>query len=146
MSAQRFGLPGRNVELARSLDESFGINDDTIRLTGFETTALTPNRLEFTLIWESSQTPARDYTVFAQLLDPNRNLVASFDRPPLDGAYPTSTWLPNQAIIDERYLPLQGISPGNYTLITGLYEPVSGYRLTTNSGANFVELSTITIE
>ena len=146
VSPQRPGPLGPEGELAQSLDVLFSNDTDTIRLTGFETIALRSDRLEFALAWESAETPAHNYTIFAQLLDPGQNLVASYDRPPLDGAYPTSTWLPDQPIHDPRYLPLAGVSPGQYTLITGLYDPTTGQRLTTSQGADFVELSTITIE
>ena len=132
-------------KLAQSLDVAFSSTADTIHLAGYEITALTPERLEFTLAWQSDRVPGHNYTVFTQLLDANQNLAASFDRPPLDGAYPTSTWLPNQLIIDPRILPLEGVPPGNYTLITGLYDPANGKRMITNNDADFVELSTITI-
>jgi hypothetical protein len=114
-------------------------------LIGFEVDPLTPERLDFILAWQSDQTPQRDYTVFAQLFDVEQNLVASFDRPPLDGAYPTSTWLLGQTIIDPRHLPLVDVDPGQYRLIVGLYDSVTQERLTTGDGADFVELSTITV-
>jgi hypothetical protein len=136
----------RPVRLAQSLDVEFANNDDAIRLTGFEITALTPARLEFKLAWQSERKPENNYTVFAQLLDSDHNLVTSFDRPPLDGAYPTSTWLSNQSILDPRSLPLEGVGQGQYTLIAGLYNSLSGRRLTTSGGFDYVELSTITIQ
>jgi hypothetical protein len=135
----------QQLHLAHQLDIALSNNDDTIHLTGFEVGSLTPERLDFTLAWQSDQTPQRDYTVFAQLLDVDQNLVASFDRPPLDGAYPTSTWLPGQTIIDPRYLPLGDVAPGNYRLIVGLYDSVTRERLTTGDGANFVELSPVAV-
>jgi hypothetical protein len=133
-------------ELAQALDVVFNNGSDAIWLTGYEITALTPQRLEFTLAWQSDRTPVRNYTVFAQLLDANQNLVTSFDRPPLDGAYPTSTWLPGQQILDPRFLPLDGVPPGVYSLIIGLYDPTTGQRMTTANGTSFVELSAITIK
>lgn len=130
---------------AHRLDTTFSNSRDTIRLTGFEVTKQTPARLDFTLAWRSDRLPQRDYTVFAQLLDRDQNLAAGFDRPPLDGAYPTSTWLPGQTVIDPRHLPLSDVSPGEYQLVVGLYDPVTGERLTAEGGANFVELTNVTI-
>jgi hypothetical protein len=141
--------PTRNsppVALAQALDVLFSNRVDTIQLTGFEATHLSPERLEFRLTWQSRRSPRLNYTVFAQLLDSNHKLVASFDRPPLDGAYPTSTWLPNQPILDPRYIPLTGVPTGDYTLIVGLYDPATGQRLITNDGADFAKLTTITIQ
>ena len=68
------------------------------------------------------------------------------DRPPLDGAYPTSTWLPGQTIADPRTIPLDGVPPGMYRLIVGVYNPETQQRLTTGAGADFVELAEITVE
>lgn len=139
--------PGQPPEPpARPLNVSFGLDGDAIQLTGFELTGQTPQQLEFTLGWRSRQPPARDYTVFAQLLDANGQLVASFDRPPLDGAYPTSTWLPRQHILDSRTLPLEGVAPGSYTLIAGLYDSSTGRRMVTAEGVDFVKLAEITIK
>jgi hypothetical protein len=138
--------PRQQLHLAHQLDIALSNNDDTIHLTGFEVGPLTLERLDFTLAWQSDQTPQRDYTVFAQLFDVEQNLVASFDRPPLDGAYPTSTWLPGQTIIDPRHLPLGDVAPGQYRLIVGLYDPVTQARLIVDDGSDFVELTEITVD
>ncbi|MBN1219512.1 MAG: glycosyltransferase family 39 protein [Anaerolineae bacterium] len=139
-------LSWRQERWTRQLDIPFRQGDDAIRLTGFELEGQTPARLDFTLAWRSHWRPQNDYTVFAQLLDVNHNLVVGFDRPPLEGAYPTSTWLPEQIIIDPRHIPLTDVPPGTYRLIVGLYHPVSKARLTTDEGADFVELTTVTVE
>ncbi len=127
------------------LNASFTNGVDTIDLTGFEITSLEPVRLDFKLAWQAEQRPTADYTVFAQLLDLDQNRVAGFDSPPLDGAYPTSTWLPGQIILEPRHLPLEQVAPGDYRLIIGLYDPATGQRLTTPAGADFVELTRVVI-
>ncbi|NJN99932.1 MAG: hypothetical protein HC875_40415 [Anaerolineales bacterium] len=132
-------------QLAEKVQASFQTGSVTIQLIGFELDSVSPTQLDFKLAWQSNQPPAADYTVFAQLLDRENNLAASFDRPPLHGAYPTSTWWPGQTIIDPRSIPLQGASPGEYRLIVGLYDPATGQRLLTPSGADFVELTPVTI-
>ncbi|MBE7552996.1 MAG: hypothetical protein HS126_18140 [Anaerolineales bacterium] len=136
---------GKTPSLAESLEASFKAGSTTIDLTGFELDPPAPNRLDFRLAWRTDQSLPADYTVFAQLLDLENNLAASFDRPPLDGAYPTSTWLPGQTIIDLRHIPLQNVPPGEYRLIVGLYDPASQQRLLTVSGADFVELARVTV-
>jgi len=132
---------GPMARLAWPLDVALSNGEDTIRLTGFQLGALTPARLEFTLAWQSDQKPHQDYTVFAQLLDGSQNLATSFDRPPLDGAYPTSIWLPGQTIIDPHYIPLDSVAPGEYRLVVGLYDPATQQRLKMVGGADFVELT-----
>jgi hypothetical protein len=136
---------GETPQLAESLEASFKAGSATIHLTGFELGPLAQNRLDFRLTWRTDQSPPSNYTVFAQLLDLENNLAASFDRPPLDGAYPTSTWLPGQTIIDPRHIPLQNVPPGEYRLIVGLYDPASQQRLLTASGTDFVELTRVRV-
>lgn len=132
--------------LQQPLDVTFTGNGDALQLTGFQIDGLTPEQLEFTLAWRADRRPQKNYIVFAQLLDSGQNLAAGFDRPPLDGVYPTSTWLPGQTIIDPRVIPLDGVSPGEYRLVVGLYDPGTQQRLTIESGANFFELTTIVIQ
>jgi hypothetical protein len=132
--------------LAQPLEVTFQADQDTIHLTGFQLDSLTPDQVEFTLAWRVEEQPQEDYTVFAQLLDEQGQLVANFDRPPLDGAYPTSTWLPGQMIHDPRFIPLGEIKPGQYQLIVGLYETASGRRLKTVEGNDFMALSTLKLE
>ncbi|GIK36695.1 MAG: hypothetical protein BroJett011_05280 [Chloroflexota bacterium] len=136
---------GGTSPLAESLEASFQAGSAAIHLTGFELDPPAQDRLDFRLAWRTDQAPPADYTVFAQLLDLENNLAASYDRPPLDGAYPTSTWLSGQTIIDPRYIPLQNVPPGEYRLIVGLYNPASQQRLLTVSGADFVELTRVTV-
>jgi hypothetical protein len=119
---------------------------DSVGLTGFKLTGLSPTHLEFKLAWQAETTPQRDYTVFAQLLDPDQNLVASFDSPPLAGAYPTSTWLAGQTIIDSRTIPVSGVKPGVYRLVVGLYDSLTQQRLHQAGGSDFVELTVVEIE
>ena len=132
--------------LAQSLAVTFSGDGDEIDLTGFQLDSLTPEKLDFTLAWHSNRQPQKDYTVFAQLLDSGQNLVAGFDRPPLDGTYPASTWLPGQTIIDPRTIPLANVPAGEYRLIVGLYNPDTQQRLATEKGRDFVELTTVALK
>lgn len=131
------------ARLAQSPGVTFTSDFGPIRLAGFEIVEISDEQLDFSLAWQTEQRPPRDYTVFAQLLDPKGQLVTGMDRPPLDGAYPTSTWLPGQTIIDRRSIPLAGVPSGNYRLIVGLYDPTSQQRLVTTTGADFALLATI---
>lgn len=132
--------------LAHHLDISLSNDRDTIRLLGFERKRLTAERLDFRLAWQAEQPIQADYTVFAQLLDLDHNLMVSYDSPPLGGAYPTSTWLPGQAIRESRHIPLADVPPGSYRLIVGLYDPATGQRLKTPAGTDFVEVDEVEIE
>jgi hypothetical protein len=136
---------GSAPKLQTPLAASFSGDGDEIFLTGFQLDSLTSEQLDFTLAWRSDRQPQKDYTIFAQLLDSNQNLVAGFDRPPLDGTYPTSTWLPEQTIVDPHSIPLANIASGEYRLIVGLYHPATQQRLVSESGNDFVELTTVTL-
>jgi hypothetical protein len=80
------------------------------------------------------------------LLTADGQLATSFDRPPHDGAFPTTTWLAGQPVTEPRYIPLDGVTSGDYRLIVGLYDPVTNLRLASPDGTDFVELTTVTIQ
>ncbi|RME74793.1 MAG: hypothetical protein D6784_09280 [Chloroflexi bacterium] len=130
---------------ARRLNAAFTLNGDTIRLVGFDPPTRQDDRLEFALTWQADHRPAQEYTIFAQLLDLQQNLVASWDSPPLEGAYPTTTWLAGQAIRETRFIPLGDAPPGEYRLLVGLYDSASGQRMVTPDGADFAELERVRI-
>ncbi|MDM8519915.1 hypothetical protein QUF64_07710, partial [Anaerolineales bacterium HSG6] len=117
-----------------------------INLTGFTIEPIQNDRLTFKLYWQTDQPIQADYTIFAQLLTIDNQLVASFDAPPLAGAYPTSTWLPEQSIIDPHYIPLTDLPAGEYRLVVGLYHPQTGQRLWNEHGSDFAELTVVPLQ
>jgi hypothetical protein len=87
-----------------------------------------------------------NYTVFVQLLNSDWQVVAQEDLQPQAGAAPTTTWLPGEILTDPHTLPLPGQLPaGDYRLITGMYEPATGRRMSISTGGDFVDLGTVTI-
>ncbi|MDM8527152.1 6-pyruvoyl-tetrahydropterin synthase-related protein [Anaerolineales bacterium HSG24] len=127
------------------LDVTFLAESAHISLTGFSIEPIQNERLDFRLYWQTDQPIHADYTIFAQLLTVDNQLVASFDAPPFDGAYPTSTWLPHQPIIDPHHIPLTNVLAGEYRLVVGLYQPETGQRLWHEHGSDFVELSSVIV-
>jgi hypothetical protein len=83
------------------------------------------------LYWQSSERPIEtDYTVFTQLLGPDGQVWAQWDNPPQAGRYPTSAWIAQDRVVDRYRLELRpGAPPGEYRLLVGMYDPVSGDRL-----------------
>ncbi len=78
--------------------------------------------LHLTLLWRPLAPLSTDYTNFLHLRNSDGATVAQRDSQPLDGAYPTSHWQPNETVIDPITLPLpDNLPPGTYTLFTGLY-------------------------
>jgi hypothetical protein len=109
---------GRNVELM-AFDLSFLDRSEPVRLT---------------LYWQALESISQDYTVFVHLLDSSGHLAWQVDRYPVDGFRPTTAWEVGDIVID-RYgwrLPLD-LPPGEYRLITGLYDWQTGQRLPVSS-------------
>lgn len=101
----------------------------------------TDSHLQVELIWRALATPESDYTVFVQLLDANGRLLVTEDDIPADGGRPTRSWLAGEYILDSHPLDLAGVArTEGGRLIIGLYNPISGERLKTPSGADFVPL------
>ncbi len=75
---------------------------------------------ELTLYWRAKEEIEESYTVFVHVLDAAGQVRAQRDSLPLDGMYPTSSWLVNQVIEDRHQLPLE-IPAGSYRLAVGMY-------------------------
>jgi len=101
-----------------------------------------------TLFWETDAPIRERYKLFLHLLDGDGALVAQTDSEPLGNLLPTDAWPPGEALVD-RYgvLVPQGLSPGEYTLVMGLYRLVGGERLsvTASEGAAQDRLSLGTV-
>jgi hypothetical protein len=99
------------------------------------------------LYWQATAEMTAEYTVFVQILNPAGQVIAQIDQPPLAGAAPTTTWLPGEILVDGYNLHLPAnLPPGQYRLITGLYHPATGQRLSTDSNLDFVDLTPVTVE
>jgi len=136
--ARNFTAPGNITPLATA----FG-RPPLLTLLGY-TQQTDSTTLHLTLFWRAEAEMDTNYTVFAQLLNPDGQVVAQQDSQPLAGAAPTTTWLPGEILADTYTLPLP---PGGqtYRLITGLYNAATGQRLPAASGGDFMELPPITV-
>ena len=86
------------------------------------------------------------YKVFVHLLDANGVPRAQADVIPQNGARPTWSWLPGEIIADEIVLKIPADLPaGQYRLTTGLYNELSGERLTLPDGKDSIELTTVEV-
>ncbi len=103
--------------------------------------------LKLIFYWRPEAIPAADYTTFVHLRNAAGETVAQKDQPPLNGAYPTSLWEGGEVIADEVDLPLPpDLSPGNYSLVVGLYDFNTGQRLAVpGNPANEITLQQLTI-
>ncbi len=102
--------------------------------------------LPFTLYWQADGPTLRPYTVFNHLLDEDGNLVAQQDNWPGQGQWPPTCWQADEIISDHYQLDLPAnLPPGQYTLVSGLYDARDGHRLPTITGETFVILGKIAI-
>jgi hypothetical protein len=135
--------------LANPVDIEFG-RPSLLNLIGYDlpATDLTTGRsLSLTLYWQAVAEMDVSHTVFVQLLNQVGEVVSQIDSPPQAGAAPTSTWLPGEVLADPYILSLPAkLPPGDYRLITGLYDPATGERLPVATGADFVELAQLTVK
>lgn len=87
------------------------------------------NTLQLYLFWHNRGPVVGDYTVFVQLLAPDGRLGYGQDSPPQAGRNPTSTWTPDELIVDHHELQLPpDLPPGSYRLVVGMYA-ADGQRL-----------------
>lgn len=95
--------------------------------------------LAVTLYWSTDVAPSADYTVFFQLLNADFQQIGGADSPPLNGDYPTSWWLANEQIVETRtVLVPEDAPPGRYTVVVGMYDPVTGVRVPLTAGGDAV--------
>jgi mannosyltransferase len=129
-------------------DFAFG-EPPLLRLIGYAVPAepATPgNPLPVTLFWQAEAEMETNYTVFAQLLNADWQVIAQQDTQPMSGTAPTNTWLPGEILTDPYQISLPPDLPtGDYRLIVGLYQAETGVRLVASTGSDYVELATVTV-
>lgn len=77
--------------------------------------------LEVSLFWSAAGQVEEDYTVFLHMVDSAGVLHSQYDKPPLDGRYPTRCWRAGETIKDTYTLPLDNVMSGTYWLRVGIY-------------------------
>ena len=82
---------------------------------------------QITLCWESKVSVHEDYTVFVHAYDKVGNLLGTGDAPPMNQAFPTSYWHPEDRIRDAHVLSLDRAQAQR--VVVGLYHPETGARL-----------------
>jgi hypothetical protein len=82
------------------------------------------------LTWLAETANRGRYTVFLHFIGPTGTLAAQGDQEPWQGAYPTDAWLAGVPARDRYQLALPEDMPGGeYSLVVGLYDPVTQQRL-----------------
>jgi hypothetical protein len=73
--------------------------------------------------------------MFVHLTAPDGFVKTQHDQPPFGGAWPTSHWQAGEVYSDRYDLTLdEGVTPGQYLLLAGMYSPATGERLAVLDG------------
>ena len=97
-----------------------------------------------TLYWRDEAELNESYKVFVQLLAADGLPRTQVDAVPINGARPTTSWLPREVITDAYTLQIPADLPtGTYRLVVGLYQDLSNTRLTLPDGRDSVDLGTL---
>jgi 4-amino-4-deoxy-L-arabinose transferase-like glycosyltransferase len=81
--------------------------------------------LPLTLYWQALAPFDRSWTVFVHLVDAQGNIIGQQDQIPGAGQFPTTSWLPQEYLVDSYNLLIPvGTTPGRqaYQLEIGLYD------------------------
>jgi hypothetical protein len=95
---------------------------------------------EVTLVWRAGeQTPAISYTVTAQLIDTEEQVIAQSDA--LPGGRPTTGWRAGEYIVDTHTLSFNEMAiTGAARLLVAVYDAQTGARVRLADGSDAVEL------
>ena len=103
------------------------------RLLGYDlpATEVTPGgALDLTLYWQAKESTGDRLSVFVHLLDEQGAIIGQSDGEPGNGAYPTSSWVSGETLVDRRTVTVRADTPaGPATLVVGLYDPATDKRV-----------------
>jgi hypothetical protein len=102
--------------------------------------------LSLTFTWRALKPPAGNYKLFIHLLDGQSKVVSQRDTEPVDNFRPTGSWQAGAQVVDNEGLLIPPELPqGQYTIEVGLYRAEDGARLTLASGADRVNLGSVSV-
>ncbi|MCP4415063.1 MAG: hypothetical protein GY805_00475 [Chloroflexi bacterium] len=131
-------LPSHSIPINASFGSQIRLNQVAL--------SQTPDALILTLEWETEGAVERPFTIFNHLIDAEGNLVAQADSWSVNGQWPPTCWQVGEQIVDQHQIDLPaGLSEGNYTLKTGLYDARDGIRLLTAAGNDHAVIGQITL-
>lgn len=143
IEAEPVALPAPEAgEIANPVDYTLGAAVHLVGHTLPQSPLVPGQAYPLTLFWRSAGSIEQDYKVFVHLVggefnpDLGNPLWGQVDRFPLDGAVPMPAWEPGAVIADHYLLPVDpDAPPGEYRLVVGMYDALSGARLPVYAGA-----------
>jgi hypothetical protein len=123
-------------DLAIAIHPARYVLGDAIGLNDVQIARALDSSATLTLTWQSIRPVTYDATVFVHLSGADGTILTQADRQPLDGRFPTSLWLPGQAVTDVISLPLPpGADKIPLVLNVGMYTWPSMERLPIRSAS-----------
>jgi len=118
----RIPMPSQEGPMPNPIDITFG---EDIGLRGYELNSLSGkpgDTFELTLHWLCQSPVEHDYTISVQLIDAKWRKAAQSDGWPQGGTAPTSTWIQDQTLQEDRSLKINDDAlPGLYNLQIAIY-------------------------
>ncbi len=139
--------PPADFDTLQTVNAAFG-DSITLEAYGLSATTLQPNdALQVRFRWTTDAPLNQRYRVFLQLLNEAGQLVAQRDSEPGGGTALTTLWQPGDVIVDNHALSIPAdLPPGDYTLITGLYELANPAARLPVNGETYLRLGSVTLE
>ena len=107
----------------------------------------TENIITIRLWWRSGSRFDTDYSVFVHLTSPDDVIpLIQADSPPMNGRYSTSIWDAGEVIEDVHTMDMTGISPGNYVIRVGFFNPERGRMPVPADNRDSVIVGEITVD
>ncbi len=122
-------LPCSSMALRENVQAQNGLFGEQLRLVGYQVEQGDPAWV--TLFWQANQHMDNDYKIFIHIYDLQTAVpVAQDDAMPHRNAYPTRFWGLEEVVDDRIPIYLGGVPAGNYGVAIGVYDSVTGERLT----------------
>jgi hypothetical protein len=127
----------RNFVLPQQVAPISAVINDEIELVGYklvEQTVPAGDKFSLILYWRSLNFAGSNYTVFVHAIGPDQVMRGQWDSVPLQGNSPTGGWIPGEVVEDRYEIPMtDDAPPWKYDIFVGMYDPVSGKRLSLSS-------------
>jgi hypothetical protein len=102
--------------------------------------------LKIALVWHARGGTDQDYKVFVHLLSADGRVLAQSDAVPAGWSRPTSGWLAGEYVTDVHSIEVKrDVPPGDYRLVTGMYDSATGKRLLLPTGQDVVSLGMVQV-
>ena len=102
--------------------------------------------LTVTLYWRADGETQADYTAFVHVANAAGVPVAQHDSRPRSGEYPTPVWKTGDVVVDRHVVDVPTLPAGDYALLVGMYDLVTGLRLASGQAPDTVRLATIGVK